>query len=55
MKILTRKVLNFCFPRAEAKQWFATKVDELSGMNLKEKAVKQAILTAIKWVSYKHL
>merc|ERR1740137_454086 len=40
--------------KVEAKQWFATKVDELSGMNLKEKAVKQAILTAIKIGLTKH-
>ena len=36
------------FYRVEAKQWFATKVEELSGMNLTEKAVKQTILSAIR-------
>ena len=48
MNIFTRRVLNLYCPRAEARQWFATKVEELSGMNLKKKAVKQTILTAIK-------
>ena len=38
--------LNIC--RAEAEQWFATKVEELSGMKMTEKAVKQAILSAIR-------
>jgi len=40
--------------RIEAKQWFATKVEELSGMNLTEKAVKQTILSAIRVGLTKH-
>ena len=38
--------LDVC--RAEAKQWFATKVSELSEMKLPEKVVKQTILSAIR-------
>jgi hypothetical protein len=38
----------FYICRAEAEQWFATKVEELSGMKMTEKAVKQAILSAIR-------
>ena len=34
--------------RAEAQEWFATKVEELSVMKMTEKAVKQAILSAIR-------
>eukprot|EP00090_Calanus_glacialis_P026119 TRINITY_DN4096_c0_g1_i7.p1 TRINITY_DN4096_c0_g1~~TRINITY_DN4096_c0_g1_i7.p1 ORF type:complete len:770 (-),score=237.96 TRINITY_DN4096_c0_g1_i7:508-2817(-) len=40
--------------RAEAQQWFATKVQELSGMKMTEKAVKQAILSAIRTGLTKH-
>jgi len=40
--------------REEAKQWFATKVEELQGMKLTEKAVKQAILSAIRIGLTKH-
>jgi len=40
--------------RAEAKQWFATKVDELNGMKMTDKAVKQTILSAIRVGLTKH-
>jgi hypothetical protein len=38
--------LDIC--RAEALQWFATKVDELTQMKLPEKVVKQTIVSAIR-------
>ena len=54
-KLKSLRFINICwstihklFYRVEAKQWFATKVEELSGMNLTEKAVKQTILSAIR-------
>jgi hypothetical protein len=34
--------------RAEVKQWFAAKVDELTKMKLPEKVVKQTILSALR-------
>jgi len=40
--------------REEAKQWFATKVEELQGRKLTEKAVKQNILSAIRIGLTKH-
>jgi len=40
--------------RAEAKQWFASKVEELSSTNLKEKGIKQTILAAIRTGLTKH-
>ena len=39
---------HFTIFRAEANQWFATKVDELTEMKLPEKVVKQTILSAIR-------
>ena len=42
-------VVDFSFCRAEAKQWFSTKVEELSGMKLPEKLVKRTILSAIRY------
>eukprot|EP00092_Neocalanus_flemingeri_P038085 GFUD01041455.1.p1 GENE.GFUD01041455.1~~GFUD01041455.1.p1 ORF type:complete len:775 (+),score=224.78 GFUD01041455.1:337-2661(+) len=40
--------------RVEAKQWFATKVEELNGMKFTEKVVKRTILSAIRTGLTKH-
>ena len=42
-------IFHFDVFRAEAKQWFATKVEELNGLKLPEKDVKRTILSAIRY------